>query len=72
MGLENLTDEELTMRYPPSIMDWEKKHGIVRYERNGVLYVACARPFDDVCESIRKEREQTEARERMKARREAT
>lgn len=64
MALENLTEEELTMRYPPNIMDWEKKHGFVRYERNGMIYVACARPFDEVCASIDRERRQYEAMNR--------
>lgn len=69
MGSINLTEEEIQMRYPKSIIDWEMKHGIARYERNGMVYICCVKPFEDVCESIRKEKEQTEARERMKARR---
>lgn len=66
MGSANLTNEEIAMRYPPSILDWELKHGIVRYERNGVLYVSCARPFNEVCASIEKENEQRNAQERMR------
>lgn len=61
----NMTDEELAMRYPQSIIDWEMKHGIVRTERNGMVYVGCARPFEDVCASIDRERRQLAARERM-------
>lgn len=68
MGSANLTEEEIAMRYPPSILDWEMKHGIVRYERNGVMYVSCARPFDEVCASIEKENAQRDARERMRKR----
>lgn len=60
-----MTDEELTMRYPQSIVDWEMKHGIVRTERNGMVYVSCARPFEQVCASIDKERRQIAMRERM-------
>lgn len=68
MGSANLTSEEIAMRYPPSILEWELKHGIVRYERNGVLYVSCARPFADVCASIEKESAQRDAQERMRKR----
>ena len=27
--------------YPPSIVEWELRHGIVREIRNGVMYVRC-------------------------------
>ena len=64
MGSPNLTNDEITMRYPQRIIDWEMKHGIARYERNGMLYVCCVKPFEDVCESIRKENEQKEATKR--------
>ena len=68
MGSANLTEKEITMRYPNSILEWEMKHGIGRYEQNGVLYVCAMRPFEEVCESIRKEQEQIKAREREKER----
>ena len=58
MGSANLTDQEIAMRYPPSIIAWEMKHGIVRYERNGMLYIAGTRPYEEICESIQKERVQ--------------
>ena len=64
MGSANLTDEEITMRYPASILDWEMKHGIARYERNGMLYVCATRPIDEINESIRRESEQREERHR--------
>ena len=68
MGSANLTSEEIAMRYPASIINWELKHGIVRYERNGVMYVTCARPFEAVCASIEKESAQRDAQERMRKR----
>lgn len=66
---ENHSEEDVrVMRYPSSIIDWELKHGIVRYERNGVMYVSCAKPFNDVCASIDKESEQRAAQERIRKR----
>ena len=62
MENNELSDVELAMRYPPSIIDWEMKHGIVRYEKNGMTYVCCARPFKEVCESINKEEAEIKAR----------
>ena len=55
MGSANLTTEQIQMRYPPSIIAWEMKHGFVRYEKDGMLYISCARPYEEICESIRKE-----------------
>ena len=55
MGSANLTDQEIAMRYPPSIIAWEMKHGIARYERNGVTYICCANPLADVHGSIDRE-----------------
>lgn len=66
MGSANLTEQEITMRYPSSIVEWEMKHGIGRYEKDGMLYVSAMRPFDEVCESILKEKEQRETRERIR------
>ena len=63
MGNANLTEDQIAMRYPSSILEWEMKHGIGRYEHNGVLYVCCTRPFEEVVESIEREREQLRARE---------
>lgn len=66
---ENHSEEDIrVMRYPSSIIDWELKHGIVRYERNGVMYVSCARPFNDVCASIDQENAQRAAQERIRKR----
>ena len=64
MGSANLTDEELQMRYPSSVLEWEMKHGIARYERNGMLYVCATRSIDEINESIRRESEQRELRHR--------
>ncbi len=71
MGSANLTEKEIAMRYPPSIIEWEMKHGIGRYEKDGMLYVAAMRPFDEVCESILKEKEQRETLARIRKRGEA-
>lgn len=68
MGSANLTENEITMRYPQSIIDWELKHGIVRYEKNGMLYVRGQLPDEMIFESIRREREQNEKRERAEKR----
>ena len=68
MGSANLTEQEITMRYPSSILEWETKHGIARYEKGGMLYICCTRPIDDVCESINREREVIDAREMLKKR----
>jgi hypothetical protein len=56
MGSANLTDNDKIMRYPQSIIDWELKHGIVRYEKNGMLYVRGHLPEEMIFESIRQER----------------
>lgn len=56
MGSPNLTDEQKVMRYPPSILAWERKHGIARYEKNGVQYICGVRPNDEIFDSIRRER----------------
>lgn len=65
----NLTDEQLMMRYPPNIVDWEMKHGIVRYEKNGMTYVALAKPIDEVFESIELEKAERRRNEYIAARR---
>lgn len=69
MGSANLTEEQIAQRYPSSIVAWEMKHGIARYEHNGMLYVCATRPFDEVVESISKEREELNARERRSEKR---
>lgn len=56
MGSANLTEKEIIMRYPQSIIDWELKHGIVRYEKNGMLYVRGQLPEDMIFDSIKRER----------------
>jgi hypothetical protein len=58
METANLTDEQIAMRYPSSIIEWEMKHGFARYERNGMLYVCAVRPIEEINESIRKENEE--------------
>lgn len=68
MGSANLTEDEITMRYPKSIIDWELKHGIVRYEKNGMLYVRGQFPEEMIFESIRREREHNEKIERAEKR----
>ena len=68
MGIANLTEQEITMRYPPSIIAWEMKHGIVRYERNGMVYIAAARPIEEISESIHKERVQRDELEKKRRR----
>ena len=68
MEARELTREELERKYPPSIIEWEMKHGIIRYEKNGTTYVCCGRPYEEVLESIRKESEQRETRRRLKER----
>ena len=55
MGSANLTEKEIIMRYPKSIIDWELKHGIVRYEKNGMLYVRGQLPEEMIFESIKRE-----------------
>lgn len=57
MGSATLTETEVIMRYPKSIIEWEMKHGIVRYEKNGMLYIRGQMPEDIIFESIRRERE---------------
>lgn len=57
MGSATLTETEVIMRYPKSIIEWEMKHGIVRYEKNGMLYIRGQMPEDMIFESIRRERE---------------
>lgn len=37
---ENL-HENLDMLYPPSIVEWELKHNIVREIKNGMMYIRC-------------------------------
>ena len=64
MGSANLTEDEITMRYPQSIIDWELKHGIVRYEKNGMLYVRGHLPEEMIYESIKRERIANENREK--------
>lgn len=66
MGSANLTEQELLMRYPPSVLEWERKHGFARYERNGVLYVCAVRPIEEINESIRKENEERARRKGVK------
>jgi hypothetical protein len=66
MAVRQLTEEELKMRYPPSIIEWEMKHGIMRYEKGGTTYVCCAKPFEQVCESIDKENEQIRTKLRLR------
>ena len=68
MENNQLTPEELNRRYPPSIIEWEMKHGIMRYERNGVTYVCCAKPYQEVFASIDKENEQIKKKLWMKER----
>lgn len=41
--------------YPSSICAWEMKHGIVRQEVGGILYVS-APDFMVTCDSIRREK----------------
>lgn len=71
MGSANMTEQEKVMRYPPSIIAWEMKHGIVRYEKNGMMYIAGIRPHEEICESILKERVQLQEQEKRKQRGEA-
>ena len=71
MGSANLTEQERIMRYPPSIIAWEMKHGIARYEKNGMLYIAGTRPHEEICESLRKEHIQLEEETRRRQRGEA-
>lgn len=65
MGSADLTDEQIAMRYPSSILEWEMKHGLARYEHNGMLYVCATRPIDEINASIQREKEAKEARRRM-------
>ena len=56
-----MLDDALKIRsYPQSIIAWEIKHGIQRYEHNGMVYV-CAPHFQGTCESIAREVRQKEA-----------
>ena len=71
MGSANLTPEQIVMWYPPHIIAWEMKHGIARYEKNGMLYITGVRPHEEICESLRKERIQLEEETRRKQRGEA-
>ena len=64
MGSATLSDNDKIMRYPASIIEWELKHGIVRYEKNGMLYVRGHLPEEMIYESIRRERIANENRER--------
>ena len=64
MGSANLTEKEIIMRYPQSIIDWELKHGIVRYEKNGMLYVRGQLPEDVIFDSIQRERMANENRQK--------
>ena len=66
MEARQLTEEELLRKYPPSIVEWEMKHGIIRYEKGGTTYVCCGKPFEQVCESINKEEEQRRVRRRLR------
>lgn len=68
MGSANLTENEVIMRYPQSIIEWELKHGIVRYEKNGMLYVRGHLPEEVIRDSIRREREQIMAKESLQKR----
>ena len=58
-----MTEEEIARHFPQSIIDWELKHGIVRYEKNGMIYVRGQLPEDVIFDSIRREREQIRERE---------
>lgn len=60
---DKLTEDEITMRYPKSIIEWELKHGIVRYEKGGMLYIRGQLPEDVIRESISRERAQIRERE---------
>lgn len=64
MGSANLTEKEIIMRYPQSIIDWELKHGIVRYEKNGMLYVRGQLPEEVIFDSIQRERMASENRQK--------
>lgn len=69
MENQGLTDKEMFMKYPPSIVEWEMKHGITRYERNGMTYIACAKPFSEVCASINREERERRIRQYEKEQR---
>ena len=66
MSIANLTEQEVQMRYPPNVIEWERKHGFARIERNGVLYVCAVRPIEEINESIRKENEERARRKGVK------
>ena len=68
MGSVNLTADEMTMRYPQSILQWEQKHGIARYEKNGIVYVCSTRTMESLCESILNEKVKRETQERLRKR----
>lgn len=69
MNSTNLTEEQVkTMRYPPSIIEWEIRHGIVRYEQNGMLYVRGQLPEDMIFSSIRREQKEIKEREEREKR----
>jgi len=38
---ESSMPENLDMLYPPSIVEWELKHNIVREIKNGMMYIRC-------------------------------
>ena len=69
MNNATLTEEQIkTMRYPPSIIEWELKHGIVRYEQNGMLYVRGQFPESVIFDSIRREQKEIKEREEREKR----
>lgn len=43
------------MRYPSSIIKWELEHHIVRYEKNGMIYITCT-DFDAFNKQMEEER----------------
>ena len=68
MENDQLSEQELVMRYPVGIIAWEMKHGIARYERNGVTYICCAKPLADVHGSIDRENAELAKRARLRER----
>ena len=69
MADQNLTDEQMMMRYPPDIVKWEMKHGIVKYDEHDMTYVALAKPIDEVFDSIEREKAERRRNEYIAARR---
>jgi hypothetical protein len=67
----NLDKDDISRHFPQSIIDWELKHGIVGYEKNGMISVRGQYPEDVIFESIRREREQIKEREYRQKRGEA-